>query len=191
MRKRRALGAAVLSLASTALAGAQEAPARVRVVAKSVEQRPIVGRLVGADETTIRIERAGPKATVETVAVPRNAVTRLEVSRRKSRKSLGAWVGALVGAGTAAVILAGREEGIASCPPPPGWGLVGGGRPYPCSNSSDHRVPIALLAVPAGALLGALVAPGEKWEGADPTTVRLGIAPVAGGGAQVLLRVSF
>lgn len=197
MMHRRALGVAVLSLASSVLKGAEEpaAPAstRVRLSAPTLQRKPIVGLLVGADETSLRIERSGLKATIDTVVVPRAAMTTFEVSRRKSRKGLGAWIGALAGAGTAALILVGRDESIASCPPPPGWGLIGGGRPLPpCLDTpSDRRVPTAILAVPAGAIIGALVAPREKWEAVDPASLRVSVAPVVGGGASFRLVVSF
>jgi hypothetical protein len=45
--------------------------------------------------------------------------------------------------------------------------------------------------VPAGALLGALVSPGEQWEASDPASLRVVAAPASGGGAQVRLILSF
>jgi hypothetical protein len=177
-------------------------PPRVRLSVPGVSERPIIGRLVGADESMLRIETGGGRGSgpsaPSTMSVPRSAVTRLELSRRASRKTLGAWLGALVGGGAAAVLVAGREESIASlasCVPPPGWGLVGQGRPYYCSDASVSQSGpsnwTALLAVPAGAALGALVAPGEKWETRDPASVRVEVQPMAGRAPGLRLVVSF
>jgi hypothetical protein len=191
-----ALGVTFLIVTIAAAARGEEAPhaPRVRVRAPAVQKKPFVGRLVGMDEDALRIERPHFKEGKNTVVVvPRSSVTRFEVSRRQSLKGRGALVGALLGAGAGVLIVAGGEdEWIASCPPPPGWGVVGRGQPYPCSpEGSGGRWAAAILAVPAGALLGALVSPGEQWEASDPASLRVVAAPASGGGAQVRLILSF
>jgi hypothetical protein len=190
----RGVWVVVLFLGLASGGGTEEAPEVVRVRVLATEHRKaIVGRLVGADGVSLRIERSGPKELTETVVVSRSSVTRFEMSRGKSWKSRGALLGSLVGVGTGAVILAGREEGIASCLPPPGWGVVGMGRPLPpCTVGGDgSRWAAAILAVPAGALLGYLVSPGEQWEAADPAKLHMAAALARRGGAQVTLSLSF
>jgi hypothetical protein len=193
----------IIALAAAASCPAQvkgEEPAlpRVRVSAPSLDPRPIVGRLIRVDADSLQIqtvERPGREpAATQTVTVPRAAVTGVEVSRRRSRKALGALVGTVAGGGTAALLLAGREAGIASCPPPPGWGLVGAGRPLPPCPSAATSGPStgeALLAIPAGALLGWLVAPGERWEASDPVTLDVSLSPGSGRAVGFRLVLSF
>jgi hypothetical protein len=49
----------------------------------------------------------------------------------------------------------------------------------------------AIIAVPAGAAIGALVAPGEKWEAVDGTRIRVEFAPTRGRGIAVRVALSF
>ncbi|HET6899658.1 MAG TPA: hypothetical protein VFK70_14980, partial [Vicinamibacteria bacterium] len=64
-----------------------------------------------------------------------------------------------------------------------GWAL--------CFNRTDTTGLVAILTVPAGALMGVLAAPGEKWEESATDRLRLAAAPTRGGGVRASLAIRF
>lgn len=144
---------------------------RVRLTAQSVSGKRLVGTVVGLDEATLTLQRQGAK---ETLQVPRGAITTLEVSRHRSRKGKGAGIGALVGLGAAVAI---------------GLGAGDDDDCVFCYSKGETAAIFGILTVPAGALLGLAVAPGEKWVASSPDRLRVSVVPVRGGaGLTVSLR---
>jgi hypothetical protein len=119
---------------------------RLRVAAPAQAAEPIVGRLVADDSSFLTMVTSKGR-----IAVRREAIQTLWRSEQRSRKKKGALIGAALGLGIAAVLAAtDKQEGFALS-----------------SEPLFSRVELALLysvlSVPAGAGVGALVAPGERW----------------------------
>ena len=169
-----ALGLAIL--AAGCPAAAEEAKAFVpgsRVRVTTAENRS-VGRLVALQGDKIVLERAKG----QTLEIRRADVLGLEVSQGPGRKLRGAAIGLLVGLGAAAAIgVAGGQDCVSS-------GSL-------CFGPAEVAGMTGILTVPAGALLGALIAPGEKWRpvGAAEVSLHAGASP--GGGFGVQLTVGF
>jgi hypothetical protein len=156
---------------------------RVRLTAPSVSGKSLVGTLVGLDEATLMLQRQGAK---ETLQVPRRAITRVEVSQHRSRKGKGAGIGALVGLGAAVAIGLGAGD---LCGPIQGDDLVARLERNFCHGKGETAAVVGILTVPAGALLGLAVAPGEKWVASTPDRLRVSVVPVrSGAGLTVSLR---
>jgi hypothetical protein len=142
---------------------------RVRLTAPSVSGKRLVGIVVGLDEATLTLQRQGGKDTLQ---VPRRAITGVEVSQRRSRKGKGAGIGALVGLGAAVAI-----------------GLAADDECGFCYSKGETAAIVGILTVPAGALLGLAVAPGEKWHPSSLDRLSVRITPARGGaGVSVSLR---
>lgn len=170
----------------TGLAWAEDAAlepnARVRVT--ELAGRRLVGRLVDANEGSLTV--AVPN---KTVVVPRQALAKLEVSRRPSRKGRGAMIGLLVGAASGAIVgYTSESEGYT--------------QPFcsflpPCESGGEHFDHRPSGAIAYGALFGALgagigaaAAPGERWETVGAGRLRAQVSP-ARGGAGLTLALSF
>jgi hypothetical protein len=156
--------------------------ARVRLTAPSVSGKRLVGTLRNLDDVTLTFL---PRGAAETMQVPRSAITGLEVGRG-SRRRKGAIIGAVAG------LVSGVALGLATghdCSEPEFpdvfIGLVGG-----CRGTGRAAV-ISLAAVPAGALLGFALAPGEKWETVTPGRLRIAVRTVHGGGLRAAVSVHF
>ena len=188
MRRSVALGV-VLSLAGIAVAPAQELSGvvtpRVRVTAPSVSGKRLIGDLVAMDATTLSIKPEKGKAVIE---LPRAAITRVELSRRRSRKGTGAAIGALVGlaAGVALGLATGDDCGSL----PSGDDLVSRLDRNLCFDRTVTAMGYSLLTVPAGALIGLGAAGGEKWVRTTPDRFSISVKPVrmSGLGAAVSVR---
>lgn len=156
--------------------GAGSGP-RVRLTAPAVSGKRLIGTLVRQDDATLTLQRQGAK---ETMAVPRAAITRIEVSRHRSRRGKGAGIGALVGLGAAVVI------GVAA-----GEDCYDGRARLICFDKGTMTAASALLTIPVGTLLGMAVAPGERWQTTTPERLRVALAPVRGGGVRASLSLRF
>jgi hypothetical protein len=158
---------------------------RVRVTAPSLPGGRLSGILVSLDETTLRIEREEGNPPI---AVPRTSITKLETSRRGSRKAAGAGIGALFGLATALVVgLTAGED----CPDTPGDDPFARLAVAFCFNRTETTGLVGVLTVPAGMLLGVLAAPGEKWEASTTDRLRVAAAPTRGGGVRAALTIRF
>jgi hypothetical protein len=185
--------ALVLGLATLAAgrsAAAEEAKAvvpgsRVRV---TTSEHRFAGRLVALQGETIVLEREKG----QTLDIRRADVLGLEVSQRPGRKLRGAAIGALVGLGAAAVIgVAGGDACSPEVSPNPGLPGLGVSVDSICFGHGEVTVISGILTVPAGALLGALIAPGEKWRPAGVADVSVQAGPSRGGGFGVRLALGF
>jgi hypothetical protein len=163
-----------LAVALVALAGARPATAEEAAAAEGTSLAPgtrvrvtttksrLVGRLVEEQVEAIVVAREREGRT-ETLAIDRQEIVGLEVSQRPSRKGKGMTIGILAGAAAAVVI---GVVGGESCPSDPGpagpmnWGRLESSL---CIDHAEAALLSGLVTVPLGVLLGAAIAPGEKW----------------------------
>jgi hypothetical protein len=156
------------------------AGARVRVTAPSVsreffadERRLIVGTLVSLTEETLTVQVPGHD---DPAAVSRSSLQRFEISRSRSKKGRGLLIGFLVGTGVG-VGLAAAVGGSSACD---STGLSG----------CDMLLSTILLGLP-GAIIGAVAAPGERWEEIPAGRIGLTITPRKDHGVSVRITCSF
>jgi hypothetical protein len=147
---------------------------RVRV--RTVSGKRHVGELVSRDDTTLALKLSSAKNLV----LARSDIARVDVSTSRSRRGKGAWVGAGVAAGIAAVLWLSTS----------GTGCYRGESPGPCPLVEKSVVSPFLL-VASGAVFGALVAPGERWQPVPTERARVGLAPTRGRGVRVSIAFSF
>lgn len=171
------VGLAVLAGSGSAVAAdpANAAPgSRVRVTTASDR---LVGRFVELRGETLVLARDA-RGETETLRVDRREVVTIELSEHRSRKGSWAARGALAGVLAAIVVGVAAGDDCSS-----GDSL--------CFDHGTVALGTAILSVPVGALVGAAVAPGEKWR---PVPVEgLSVRPVAarGGGVGVQLAIGF
>jgi hypothetical protein len=171
------VGLVVLAGSGSAVAAdpANAAPgSRVRVTTASDR---LVGRFVELRGETLVLARDAGGET-ETLRVDRREVVGIELSERGGRRRSWAARGALAG------VLAAIAVGIAA-----GDDCSSGDTL--CFDHATVALGTAIVAVPAGALVGAAVAPGERWR---PVPVEgLSVQPVAarGGGVGVRVAIGF
>jgi len=181
MRRPRMLAAFALLtslVANTVAAEELGTGARVRVILKGIGTKPIVGSLVASDAEalTLRTGKGEPRRVL--VA----DVRRLEVSRRPGRRGRGALIGLAVGA--VGGFIWGSSSNSDGCQPSPGNPCWFGTEPL--FSDSESGAMGAVLFSGVGALVGAIVAPGEKWEHLSDPRVRVSVAPARRGAAVAL-----
>ncbi len=181
--KRMLAGLALLTLAAAApVVRADELATgtRVRVMAPMMGGT-IVGSLVASDAEALTLQTA--KGDLR--RVPRADLRHLDVSRKPSRRGRGALIGLAAGA-VGGYIWAASTNPDGGCEPEPYAFCIFGG-PLFTDEQSGAMGAVALGGI--GAIVGALVAPGEKWERVPDSAVRVSLAPVRGGAAvRVSLR---
>lgn len=161
---------------------AQSAPepetgARVRVLAPSLSAKPVVGTVVGWDKETLLLQLPDQELATN---VPREGITRLEVSQGRGNRGKTAAIGAIVGASLGLVLLAVTPED--SCDSVNPWSCIG--------ISKDEIAPAVVgLGVGVGALLGLASGHGEKWTVVP--TVQLALSAGRRRHAEIALSVSF
>jgi len=173
------LTAAVLLAAPHARA-ADEATAgsRLRVTSAAAPSGRVTGTLVGLDDAALTLRLSGKRGDLR---LPRDSVSRIEISRRRGNRGKGALVGFLAGAALGAVVgAASADTGDLFSP-------------------GEAAGAVAVIFAPAGALLSTVFSHSEEWE---PTSydglrvkdgLRLGIsiAPDRGGGAGLQVSLGF
>ncbi len=135
--------------------------------------RRLVGTLIGLDSEALTLE---VKKQRDPVVVRRSSLQQLEISRRSSKKAMGALLGFLVGT-TAGAVAASASGGSSVCN---STGLSG----------CDLAIATVVIGLP-GALVGALVAPGERWEAAPLGRVGLSVTPTRAHGIKAAISFSF
>jgi len=140
---------------------------RLRILA----DQEFVGRLIAQDEKSLTLEIKRRRARA---VIPRSAIIRVERSLHTSRKGTGAATGALVG-GLSAVVL-----GLIA-----GSDCSGHHAGLLCYSSSGVAVITGMALVPLGAVIGAIAAPGERWEPISVSRFGVTVAPVRGRGIAV------
>jgi hypothetical protein len=160
MRGRASIGLAAAALLAAVPAAAQiELGDRVRVHAAG--QRSIIGTLQSLDETALVLK---PDGSGDLVTVNRSRMRGVDVSQRRSRKGRGALIGLVggvaAGAAVGSLIASDCSEVEFLCL-------------YP--REARHAY-IAVSAIGFGLLggvLGAVVAPGERWDRVPVDRVRV------------------
>jgi hypothetical protein len=181
-----ALVTACAWLATAAVVRSEEpAPGpRVRLTAPSLARGRLTGTLVGLDETalTLRLERGQ-----ESIQIPRSAITKIEASRHRSRRGNSAAIGALVGLAAALTIGAAVGDNCPRSDSRDPWDFSG----LFCYTRTEVALGSSILTIPAAALVGLAVGPGEKWEISTPDRFRVAVRPTRGGGLRASLTVRF
>lgn len=146
---------------------------RVRIVAPGISAAPIQGELLASDEATITIRTTHgsllDSTYGKTLTLPLPSVTRFERSVRPSRKLMGAAIGAIIGTAVGFAVLSQSESS---------------------GETGQSGAAIGIFALPGG-LIGAAVAPGERWVAEDQRQVRIGAAPATGRGIRMSWSVRF
>ena len=129
---------------------------RVRVNAPAQEAKPVVGTLTDIDPFLLTIQ-----TSKERVPVRREAILAVWRSERRSQKKKAALIGAGVGLAAALILAAADNQD-------PFLGGVSGG---------ELALAYSILFVPAGAGVGAIIAPGERWVTVPISTVGAARSP--------------
>lgn len=166
-------GALVLS---TSMAAPAETPelvegSRVRVKV-STENRRVVGKLLGLDDRSLNLQVEDEEAPR---VFPREHIADLDISA--GRRSLGrrALYGTMIGAVAGAAVVYGSSD--------PDDDLI---------FTREEGAGIgALIFGAAGALVGMLVIPAERWRNVPLDSIQVSFRPVQGRGAGVFLTVGF
>jgi hypothetical protein len=133
---------------------------RVRIAAPEVLPHRLVGEISAIDEDTVTVESS---ASHMTVSIPRVKIDRVELSEGMRSRWVDGGIGAATGAATGAITCA--EDN---------------------SHSSHGYVRVSTTAVAAacgvvgagiGALIGALIPPGERWHRMATSSYRLSVMP--------------
>ena len=157
-----------------------EVGSRVRLVAAAVSPQPLIGTIVRLDATTLELQTADRK---QPTLVPRDALTKIEISLGRRSRTRGVLVGALVGAAIGVIaVLATPEEpcqpsDILGCP---AFGI----------SQGEGAVYIGGVGAVSGALIGSLIPPGERWKAATAGP-RVSVGPAHKGGVQISLSFGF
>jgi hypothetical protein len=174
-------------LAEVRVAQAEE-PAygpRVRLTAPSFAPRRLIGMVVGLDETMLTLQ---PQGSEHSLQIPRSAITKIEASRHRSRRGRGATIGAFVGLGAAVALGLAVGE---TCDLPSRSDEFAFDFHSICYRKSEIAAGMAILTVPAGALLGLAAGPGEKWEVSTTDRLRVTVGAGRGGGMRAALAIRF
>ena len=172
---------AVALFTGTASQAAAQTPASldvgslVRLEVTGVSPRPLIGTILRLDQTTLEIQGRDQKGPV---VVRRDAITKLQVSLGRRSRGRGAGIGVLVGLGIG-VIPAFLPEHEVPCYPNQWFCQTtpNGQRVQVRLGPGKTEIAMILGGIRAGvgALIGAAVPPGEKWQ-AWSTGLRVSIA---------------
>ena len=171
-------GLALLTLLAAPAVVADEVGtgARVRVTAPGIGK--LTGSLVASDVDALTLRTA--KGDLR--RVPRADVRKLEVSRRPGRRGRGALIG--LAAGAIGGYIWGASSNPDGCQPSEyNFCFFGAG---PLFSDQESGAMGAVLFSGIGALVGTIVAPGEKWERITDSRVRVSVAPARRGAAVAL-----
>ncbi len=163
---------------------------RVRITAPgALTPTRQAGRLISIRGDTILMQ---PDGGAESLAVPRAAITDMEVSHgRHLSTGSGIIIGALVGGVAGAVAVAGTPGDKSSCPPQPRGGLgCGVGQSIDSALRPAAEIAAGVVGMIVGGAVGALIGhahESENWESVSPgeklavtPTLTLGRTPAAG-----------
>ncbi len=138
----------------------------------------IQGVVEAVDETTLVLRGSPP------IAIPRQAITSLDLRKRGSRKGAGLLIGALAGGAI------GYGIGAATSGP----GCQGGetGLAHLCTLDDVGKPVGAFLGAAGGAILGLVLAPGARWERNLPLDrVQVSLGPTRGRGIRLSVSLAF
>jgi hypothetical protein len=144
---------------------------RVRLVVPTVSPKPLIGTIVRSDETSVVLSQGlWQGASVELMVVPRNAITKMEVSSgRRSHAKAGALIGAAALAFAVAVTPDSSCSGIVCVDYPKELGVA----------------VAAVLGAGLGALIGKAFTKSETWTPVPPG-LQVSVTPKHKGGVVSL-----
>ncbi len=145
---------------------------RVRVLAPDISPSKVVGTISRVDNRSVTIDVPGRS---EPVSVLREKIARLDVSDGPRSRGVDAAIGAGIGA---AVGAAGCAAGN------------GSGQGHIVSTGAVAGF-CALLGGGLGALIGAVIPPGERWKEISATRYRISFAPRLDHGADLAVAWKF
>jgi hypothetical protein len=129
------------------------------------------------DDKTLVLKGAGEKRPI---VVPRDAIIRVDLRQRRSSRGRGAAIGA--GAGLAVGLLGGLLSGDDTS----------NGCLFVCFTAGEKAAIFSIIAVPIGALLGVVVAPGAKWQrDVHLERAHVNLGPTRGRGIALSVSVRF
>ncbi|MHB8079143.1 MAG: hypothetical protein ACYDIE_07805 [Candidatus Krumholzibacteriia bacterium] len=134
-------------------------------LAKSIE-----GKLLDITATDLTLETSGDRPPV---VLPRQNVSGLDLNVRQGRRNRGAVIG------SGAVLVGGFLISLACSDDTSdrdGWVIL--------TDRTAVRI-LTVMLVPVGALVGALVAPGAKWQPVPSDRIRLGLDRGPGGESRL------
>ena len=184
------LAAAALPAPTASAVAAEAAPPGPRVRITTAGRR-VEGVLVRVDDEVVVVRTEGRHGS-EDVRIPRADVLATEVRARESSRGHGATLGATIG--LVAAVIFGVAVGDSHCPPSPGPATLGNFEATLahslCFSRGEVAFGSALVAVPAGAVIGAVATHPEKWKPFSLAGLSVGVAVPPGGGiaGQVALR---
>lgn len=146
---------------------------RVRILAPEVSAHKVIGTVQRVSEDSVTLDVPGRN---EPVSVLREKIARLDVSEGPRSRGVDAAIGAVIGAGIGA-------GGCAA-------GNGGGGQGHIVSTGAVAGF-CALLGGGLGALIGAVIPPGEHWRAISATRYRVTIAPRLDHGLDLAIAWNF
>jgi len=161
------VGVLLTAVVGTAADESSTAP-RVRVTSAAAPSGRVVGTLVGLDAETLTIRGSGEP---DDLRLERQAVTRVEISRRRANRGKATAIGFAAGAVVGALLGATSNDNFVSS------GTVAAGAGVALGS--------------AGALLGLATSHGEKWETKSLDGLHVTFTPPPGGGAALRVAFSF
>jgi hypothetical protein len=145
---------------------------RVRILAPEVSPHKVIGTVQRVSEDSVTLDVPGRN---EPVSVLREKIARLDVSEGPRSRGVDAAIGGVIGAGIGA---GGCAAGN------------GGGKGQIVSTGAVAGV-CALLGGGLGALIGALIPPGEHWKEISAARYRFSFVPRLDHGADLALAWRF
>ncbi len=169
------LGAAVHAENGAPAAAGAGSVVRVRLAAPvSGHAGAVRGALMAASDAEVTVL---PGVGEAPVVVPRGSIVGIDVKVRSGRRNAGALLGAAVGAVAGLVAGAAIDDNS--------------GDDLFAANVLESGPVLALLAAPVGAVVGALVAPGEQWQELPSTDLRIGCGAGADAGVGIRVALGF
>jgi hypothetical protein len=145
---------------------------RVRILAPEVSPSKLIGTVHQVSDNSVSLDVPG---RTEPVSILREKIARLDVSDGLRSRGVDSAIGAVIGAGVGA---AGCAAGN------------GGGRGQIVSTGAFAGA-CALLGGGLGALIGAVIPPGEHWKEIAATRYRVSFAPRLDHGADLAVAWKF
>ena len=138
------------------------------------ENRWLIGKVEAGDDQALTLWVSGGTGRT---TVRREDITSMEVSEWRRTRGRGALIGAGIGAGVGALV-----------------GFSMGDDPsdsFMEFTAADKAMILGVFLMSVGALIGVAVPPAERWGKASADPIRVGLAPLRGGGTAVSLRLAY
>lgn len=133
---------------------------RVRIAAPEVLPDRLVGKISAIDQDRVTVESADSRVSI---SIPRDKIDRVDLSEGAHSRWVDSGIGAAMGAATAAIAcVAGNSHSSNS---------------FVHISSATAGAVCGVLGAGVGAVVGALIPPGEHWHRMATSSYRLSILP--------------